>query len=380
MTLPKLFDPLVIGPIEAPNRIAVAPMCQYSAQDGSASDWHRQHWSTLAMSGAGLVMIEMTDVERRGRITHGCLGLYSDNNERAFAGALAAARAVALPGVRFGVQIAHSGRKGSSRRPWEGGAPLAAGEDAWSTCSASAIPFGEGWPEPHALSEAEIDGLVSRFAAAAARAERAGIDLIELHMAHGYLLHQFLSPISNRRRDRFGAAEMRFPLMVAEAVKGAVSGRIALGARITGIDWSEEGLQLDDAVRLGLALKSAGFHYVDVSSGGIHSGIRVPVGPAYQVPFAEKVRRESGLVTRAVGLIVDPRQAEDIVAAGAADQVAIGRAMLDDPRWGWRAARELGVSLPLPPQYARAAPEVWPGAALLRKGAGHRQAGSGPPS
>ncbi len=366
--MPKLFDPLDIGPITVPNRIAVAPMCQYSAWDGCASDWHQHHWSTLGMSGAGLVMIEMTDVERHGRITHGCLGLYSDDNERAFARVLASARAFALPGVKFGVQIAHSGRKGSTRKPWEGGTPLQAGEDPWTTRAPSSIPFNDGWPEPEMLSAEAVERLAQAFGATAARAERAGVDLIELHMAHGYLLHAFLSPIANRRNDAFGGDDrMAFPLMAAAAVKAAVSDRIALGARITGSDWSDEGIKPEEAVRLALELKRLGFHYVDVTSGGIHPRISIPVKPGYQVPFAEKVKSEAGLVTRAVGLIVEPAQAEAIVASGAADQVAIGRGILDNPRWGWHAAERLGAKLDLPPQYARAGAGGWPGAALIRE-------------
>jgi 2,4-dienoyl-CoA reductase-like NADH-dependent reductase (Old Yellow Enzyme family) len=362
----KLLEPLDIGPVRVPNRIAVAPMCQYSAQDGCASDWHRQHWPMLAMSGAGLVMIEATHVARRGRITHGCVGLYSDDNERTFASNLAAARAVALPGVKFGVQIAHSGRKGSSRRPWEGGTALQAGEDPWTTVAPSPIPFNDGWHTPEELSPADIDELVKAFAATAARAVRAGADLIELHMAHGYLLHEFLSPIANKRGDSYGADRFAFPLMAAAAVKAALPERIAIGARITGSDWSDEGLTPDDAVRLAQELKRLGLHYVDVSSGGIHPRITVPVKPGYQAPFAEKVKQEAGLVTRAVGLIADPAQAEEIVASGAADQVAIGRGILDNPRWGWHAAERLGAKLDLPPQYARAASAVWPGSRIAR--------------
>ncbi len=367
LTMTHLFTPLDIGPIQVPNRIAVAPMCQYSAQDGSAADWHQHHWSTLAMSGAGLVMIEMTDVERRGRITHGCLGLYSDDNERAFAQKLAVARAVALPGTKFGVQIAHAGRKGSARRPWEGGTQLGPDEDPWTTSAPSPIAFNDGWREPEELSAGDLDRLVQAFGRTAVRAERAGIDLIELHMAHGYLLHQFLSPLANQRKDAYGGADLlRFPLMVAEAVRSAASARIALGARITGSDWFDGGIEPAQAVTLALELKRVGFHYVDVTSGGIDPKIPVPAKPSYQVPFAEEVRRGSGLVTRAVGLIADPLQAEAILAAGAADQVAIGRGMLDNPRWGWHAAEAFGVKLDIPPQYARAAPAIWPGASLAR--------------
>ena len=357
----RLFEPLEIGPITAPNRIAVAPMCMYSAQDGAAGDWHLHHWPTLAMSGAGLVMIEATAVERRGRITHGCVGLYTDENEHSFARALAAARAAALPGVKFGVQIAHAGRKGSARKPWQGGAALGPGEDPWTAVGPSPLPFNEGWPAPHELEADEIAALAGQFAQAARRAERAGVDLIELHMAHGYLLHSFLSPLSNRRADRYGSDRFAFPLEVVEAVRAAVSGRVALGARITGSDWTAEGIQPADCVALAGELKRLGLHYVDVSSGGVDPRIAISASPGYQVPFARQVREATGLVTRAVGLILDGPQAEEIIASGAADQVAIGRGMLDDPRWGWRAASALGVELPLPPPYARVARKLWSG-------------------
>src|SRR5215217_2273020 len=220
-SVPRLFEPLDIGPVRTPNRIAISPMCQYSAHDGCASDWHLQHLPMLAMSGAGLVMVEMTDVERHGRITHGCLGLYDDDNERALARALAAARAVALPGTRFGIQIAHAGRKGSARKPWEGGQALGPDEEPWPTVAPSPIPFDEGWPVPAELDSKRIARIRTAFAEATRRAVRIGFDVIELHMAHGYLLHQFLSPLANQRTDEWGQV-LRFPLAIAEAIAAEV--------------------------------------------------------------------------------------------------------------------------------------------------------------
>ncbi|TIW20333.1 MAG: oxidoreductase, partial [Mesorhizobium sp.] len=231
----SLFQPITLGGLTFPNRIAVAPMCQYSAEDGSASDWHLYHWMNLAMSGAGMVTVEMTDVERRGRITHGCLGLYSDDNEAAARRTLDAARRVAAPGTKFGTQLAHAGRKASNRKPWEGGGPLAAGEDQWPIVSASAIAYDKGWQVPHALEEDEILQVIERFADAARRAERAGFDFIELHAAHGYLIFQFLSPLSNQRTDRWGGSlenRMRFVLEIARAVRQAVPG-LMIGTRLS---------------------------------------------------------------------------------------------------------------------------------------------------
>jgi 2,4-dienoyl-CoA reductase-like NADH-dependent reductase (Old Yellow Enzyme family) len=365
----QLFSPLDLGPVRLPNRIVVSPMCQYSADDGCMSDWHLQHLMTMAMSGAGLVVVEATAVERIGRITHGDTGLYSDANERAMARALAAARAVALPGTRFGIQIAHAGRKASARRPWEGGTALAADEDAWQTVAPSPLALDEGWPVPAALDEDGIERVRRAFVDAVRRAVRLGFEAIELHMAHGYLLHSFESPVSNRREDRWGGdreRRMAFPLLVARSVREAVPETVALGARITGSDWVDGGLGVEDAVACGAALKSIGLDYVCVSSGGVAPRARIPLGPGYQVPFAAKVKAETGLVTRAVGLIADPHQAEAIVARGDADCVALARAMLDNPRWGWHAAEALGADCPRQPPYERAKPSLWPGAKIAR--------------
>ncbi|HRO12818.1 NADH:flavin oxidoreductase/NADH oxidase [Amaricoccus sp.] len=359
----SLFSPIRIGGLDFPNRIAVAPMCQYSADDGVASDWHLQHWMMLAMSGAGMVTVEMTDVERRGRISHGCHGLYSDACEAGARRALDAARRVAAPGTKFGVQLAHAGRKGSCRRPWEGGGPLPAGEDPWQTVSASAIPYAEGWHVPEALDAEGIERVVAAFAAAARRAERAGFDFIELHSAHGYLLNQFLSPLSNRREDAFGGAlenRLRLPLAVIAAVRDAAPG-LMLGARLSVTEWTEGGITVEEGVAIARAYREAGLAYICASSGGNAPQQKVPTGPGYQVHLAEAVRRGAGIVTRAVGLIDDPRQAEEIVAGGRADMVALGRAFLADPRWVWRAAAALGADFTPPPQYARAAalPRKW---------------------
>ena len=367
--MPHLFTSLELGPLTLANRIAVSPMCQYSAEDGSATDWHLQHLMQLAMSGAGLVVVEATAVERIGRITHGCLGLYSDANEAALARVLGAARKVAVDGTRFGIQLAHAGRKGSCQTPWQGGRPLA--EGAWQTVAPSAVPFTADGPPPTALDEPGLARVLGAFRQAAERAVRLGFDAIELHMAHGYLLHGFISPLSNRRNDAYGGsrdARMRFPLEVARAVRTVVPRGVALGARITGTDWADGGLTPDDAVTSAAALKVAGLDYVCVSGGGAVPQMKIPLGPGYQAPMAAKVRAETGIVTRAVGLIVEPAQAEAIVASGQADFVAMARAFLDNPRWVWHAAERLGARVAYPPQYARAAASLWPGAAMARPG------------
>lgn len=364
-----LFSPLALGPVPLPNRIVVAPMCQYSACDGSATDWHLQHLMQLAISRAGMVVVEATAVERLGRITHGCLGLYTDANEAALARVLDAARRVAAPGTRFAIQIGHAGRKASCQRPFEGGRPLTRGEDPWTTVAPSAVPFTDNGPPPEALDEKGLARVTAAFCQAAERAVRLGFEAIELHGAHGYLLHSFVSPLSNLRRDAYGGSlesRMRFPLEVARAVRAVVPQRLALGARITGTDWADGGLTGDDAVAFAAALKGAGLDYVCVSGGGAVPHVKIPLGPGYQVPFAAKVKAGTGLVTRAVGLIVTPDQAEEIVASGQADCVALARGFLDNPRWVWHAAERLGAAISVPPPYARTSRAAWPGAALVR--------------
>ncbi|MEA2907154.1 MAG: hypothetical protein QOI12_4541 [Alphaproteobacteria bacterium] len=359
-----LFSPIRLANLDLANRIVVSPMCQYSANDGVASDWHMTHLGMLANSGAGLVIAEMTDVERRGRISHGCLGLYSDACEAALARVVDHCRRIGT--AKLGVQLAHAGRKGSARMPWEGrGDGGTAPPDPWQTIAPSAIPFGKNWAAPRAMTQEDIERVREAFATAARRAVKVGFDAIELHMAHGYLLHSFVSPLSNKRNDEYGGAlagRMRFPLEVAQVVRAEVPKGIPLGARITGTDWIEGGLTPDDAVVFATALKGAGLDYVDVSSGAITAEAQRAPTPGFNVPFAEQVKREVAMPTRTVGLIATPKQAEAIVAEGKADMVALARAFLDDPHWGWHAAAALGAEVARPKQYLRAAPKTWPGA------------------
>jgi 2,4-dienoyl-CoA reductase-like NADH-dependent reductase (Old Yellow Enzyme family) len=339
-------------------------MCQYSAHHGSMTDWHVMHLGTYAVSGAGLFVVEATGVTPEGRITHGCTGLYSDDNEAAMARVVKVYRGITKNPI--GIQIGHAGRKASTHPPFKGGKPLGPDESPWQTVAPSAIPFADGWHVPHELSTGEIRSVVDAFVAAAERAKRIGFEVLELHSAHGYLLQQFLSPLSNQRKDEYGRNRMRFPLEVTRAVREVWPTERALGARINGSDWAEGGWQPEDAVAYARELKRAGLDFVCVSSGGTVSHQKIPVIPGYQVPFAERVRHESGIKTRAVGMIADPTQAEDIMASGKADMVAMARAFLDNPRWVWHAAERFNVPLDYPPQYARSRHDAWPGAKLAR--------------
>jgi len=355
-----LFSPYRLAGLELANRIVVSPMCQYSADDGCANDWHLMHLGMLVNSGAALVVVEATHVERHGRITHGCLGLYSDDNEAALARVIAQCRRAGS--AKFGIQLADSGRKGSAQRPWEGGGSLKPDQDPWETIAASPIPFGEGWQTPRQATEADLNRVRDAFVNATRRALRIGFDEIELHMAHGYLLHGFMSPLSNKRTDEYGGSfenRMRFPLSVARAVRAAVPKGMPLGARITGSDWREGGLTPDDAVAVVKALKAEGLDFICVSSGGVAGDIRNPTEPGYNVPIAARVKAETGIATRTVGLIGKPEEAEEVVAKGQADLVSMARSFLDDPHWGWHAAKALGADVPRPPQYARAGPKLW---------------------
>jgi 2,4-dienoyl-CoA reductase-like NADH-dependent reductase (Old Yellow Enzyme family) len=359
-----LFSPYKLAGLELANRIVVSPMCQYSADDGCANDWHLMHLGMLANSGAALVIVEATHVERHGRITHGCLGLYSDDNEAALARVIASARRAGT--AKFGIQIAHSGRKGSAQKPWDGGAALKPDADPWPTIAASPIPFDEGWQTPREVTEADMARVRDAFVSATQRALRIGFDEIELHMAHGYLAHGFMSPISNKRTDQYGGSlenRLRFPLSIARAVRTVVPKGVPLGARITGNDWREGGLTADDAVAISKALKGEGIDFICISSGGVAAGIHNPAEPGYNVPIAARVRKEAGIPTRCVGLIVKPEHAEQIVAKGEADMVSMARCFLDDPHWGWHAAKALGAEVARPVQYARAGPKLWAPAA-----------------
>src|SRR5229473_3602167 len=359
----SLFTTIGLRDLTLANRIVVSPMCQYSADDGSATDWHMQHLGSLAVSGAGLVMIEATAVERAGRITHGCLGLYSDANEAALGRVVAACRR--FGNTALGIQLAHAGRKGSAHRPWEGIRALSREEGAWVTVAPSPIALDEDWPVPRALAAADLDRIEAAFVAAT----RLGLDLVEAHCAHGYLLHEFLSPIANRRGDAYGGSlenRMRFPLRIMAAMRAVWPAEKPLGARITGTDWLPGGFSIEDAVVFARALKAIGCDYVCVSSGGIVPKAPIPVGPGYQLDLAARVRRDAGIVARAVGLLVEAHQAEAVIASGQADMVAMARAFLDDPRWPWHAAEVLGARAAYPPQYERSRPTLWPGAKLAR--------------
>lgn len=353
-----LFAPFTLRDLALANRIVVSPMCQYSAVEGCATDWHLAHWTQLLQSNAALAFVEATAVTAPGRITPGCLGLYDDDCEVALARKLAAARALA-PAIAVGIQLAHAGRKGSRTPPWDGGGALAAGHGAWQTLAPSAIPQQAGDPPPRAMTEDDLATVRAAFVAAAQRARRLGFDAVELHFAHGYLLNEFLSPLANRRDDRYGGAfegRIRFPLEVFAAVRDAWPGGRPLGVRISATDWVDGGWTLEDSIALASRLRAMGCDFIDVSSGGISPRQVVPVGPGYQVPLARAVRAAASMPTIAVGMITDAAQAETIVAAGDADLVALARGMLWDPRWPWHAASALGATVHAPRQYLRAAP------------------------
>jgi len=349
----KLFTPVEMGGVTLPNRIVVSPMCQYSAVDGSAQPWHQVHYGALAMSGAGLLCLEATHVEREGRITQGCLGLYSDENEAALKPVVEWARAW-MPNVKLGIQLAHAGRKASAQRPWKGGGPLTqadAPDLPWTTCSASALPYDPAnkWHTPVALDAAGLKKVKQAFVDATLRSLRLGFDLIELHGAHGYALNQFLSGLSNHRTDAYGGTmekRRRFPLEVFEACRAVWPRDKAMGVRLSCVEWVEGGLTLEDSIETAKQFKALGCDFIDCSSGGNSPGQKIKVEPGYHVPFAAAVRKEAGIKTWAVGIITEPEQAEQVIASGAADCTAHARAFMVDPRWGWNAARALGAELP----------------------------------
>ncbi|MCR6630621.1 MAG: NADH:flavin oxidoreductase/NADH oxidase [Magnetospirillum sp.] len=359
----KLFAPITLAGLTLPNRIVVAPMCQYSAVNGQAQDWHVQHYGAMAASGPGMIVLEATGVAPEGRISPNCLGLYDDATEAALTGLVRKLKSFGHSAIA--VQLAHAGRKGSTAPAWEGGGPTG----NWTNVAPSAEPFDAGWPVPQALDEAGLERLRQAFAGAAQRALRVGFDAIEVHSAHGYLLHQFLSPLANKRTDSYGGSlenRMRFPLEVIKAARAAWPQGKPLGIRISATDWLEGGLTLEESEVYAKAFATTGIDYVCVSSGGVVAKAPIPVGPGYQVHLAETIRKASGLPTRAVGLIATPELAEQVVAEGKADMVAIGRGFLDNPRWVWHAAEKLGVDFPVANQYARATARTWPGARMAR--------------
>ena len=350
----RLFSPFTLRSTTFKNRVFVSPMCQYSSRDGLPTDWHLVHLGSRAVGGAALVTVEATAVSPEGRISPDDSGLWSERHAEAFRPVTSFIKA---QGAVPAVQLAHAGRKASTAVPWEGGLEVPPARGGWTTLAPSAVRFAEGYPLPKEMTEEDIAGAVRRFAAAAAFAASAGFEAVELHFAHGYLVHEFLSPLSNRRTDRWGGSlenRMRLALEIASAARAAWPADKPLFARVSSTDWAEGGWDLPQTVELARRLKAAGVDLIDCSSGGLVSNARVPVGPGYQVPFAEAVRRDADIATAAVGLITEPRQAEEIVASGRADAVFLARQLLRDPYWPLHAARELGDDVPWPKQYLRA--------------------------
>jgi len=354
-----LFSPISLRDLALPNRIMVAPMCQYSAENGEANDWHFTHINTLALSGAAMFCIEATHVEPIGRITPGCLGLWNDATEAALRPILASVRKHSK--IAVAMQLAHAGRKGSSHKPWNGGQQIPLIEGGWQTEGPSDVPHKEGELPPRALDANGLKRIRDAFVDAAKRAMRLGIDAIELHSAHGYLLHQFLSPISNKRADQYGGSlqnRLRYPLEVFDAVRAVVPRNKPVGIKVSATDWVDGGWDIEQTIEFAKELKKRGVDWIDVSSGGVSPKQKIPAAPGYQVPLAQGIKQATGVTTMAVGLITEARQAEEIVASGKADMVALARGMLYDPRWAWHAAADLGGQVEAPPQYWRSQPST----------------------
>jgi 2,4-dienoyl-CoA reductase-like NADH-dependent reductase (Old Yellow Enzyme family) len=349
-----LFTPLAIRDITLRNRIAVSPMCQYSCEDGFATDWHLVHLGSRAVGGAALVIAEASGVEARGRISPGDLGIYKDEH---IANLSRIAAFIKSQGAVAGIQIAHAGRKASTEVPWKGGAAIPESAGGWQPVAPSPIPFREGDTVPAELTKSDIEDIVEAFAAAAERARKAGFDVVEIHGAHGYLIHSFLSPLSNQRADEYGGSfenRARFAIEVARAVRGVWPEKQPLFMRISASDWVEGGWDIEQSVRLSRCLRDVGVDLIDCSSGGLVPYAKIELGPGYQVPFAERIRREAGVMTGAVGLITEPVQADEIIREGRADLILLAREMLRDPYFPLHAAKALGHLVHAPVQYGRA--------------------------
>ncbi len=352
----KLFEPFTLRGVTVRNRVGVSPMCQYSSEDGLMNDWHLVHLGARAVGGAGLVITEAAAVDAIGRITPQDAGIWKDEHIPMLS---RIAACIKSQGAVPGIQLAHAGRKASTRRPWDGGGPLSDGEGGWEPVGPSALSFQEGWRMPHALTVGEIHGVQGKFAEAIGRALTAGFEWFELHAAHGYLAHEFLSPLSNTRADEYGGSfdnRIRFALETAKLLRDALPAHLPLTVRLSCTDWAEGGWTLDESIALSQRLKEMGVDLIDCSSGGSLPHARIAVGPGYQVAFAEAIKQKADIPTAAVGLITEPAQAEEILTAGRADLVLLARASLRDPYWPVHAAHALGEpqALPAPPQYARA--------------------------
>jgi 2,4-dienoyl-CoA reductase-like NADH-dependent reductase (Old Yellow Enzyme family) len=356
-----LFSPIKLGPLELANRIAIAPMCQYSADEGLPTDWHMIHLGHLALSGAAILIIEATAVTPEGRISPDDLGLWSDEHAAALEPIINAMRRHSP--IKIAIQLGHAGRKASSELPWKGGANIPPDHQrGWQTVAPSAVPHAQGETLPQALDADGLRRVKEGFAAAARRADALGLDAIEIHGAHGYLLHQFLSPLSNQRTDEYGGSlenRMRFPLEVFDAIRAEVSPEMVVGMRISATDWVEGGWDLGQSLAFAEALEQRGCQFIHVSSGGLSPLQKIPVGPGYQIEFAARIKQETSMPVIGVGLITEAKQAETIIQTGQADMVALARAMLYDPRWPWHAAAELGASVSAPPQYWRSQPHEY---------------------
>jgi 2,4-dienoyl-CoA reductase-like NADH-dependent reductase (Old Yellow Enzyme family) len=358
MPIAKLFTPFKVGNIDLANRIVIAPMCQYSAEDGCMTDWHVIHLGHLALSGAALLIIEATAVVPEGRITYGDVGLYDDATEAAMARVIESVRR--WSDIPIAIQLAHAGRKASTEIPWKGGAQIAPRDaNGWQTVSSSNLPFSAKDNPPLALDKEGLARVRDGFAAAARRAARLGLAAVQLHGAHGYLLHQFLSPLSNRRTDEYGGSlenRLRFPLEVFDAVRDAFPADRPVTMRVSGTDWVDGGWDIEQTVAFAKALEARGCSAVHVSSGGLDPAQQIPIGPSYQVPLARRVKEAVKMPVVAVGLITDFEQAEAIIGTGDADLIALARAILYDPRWPWHAAAHFGAQVKAPSQYLRSQP------------------------
>ena len=358
--MPHLFEPLPLRSLTLSNRIIVSPMCQYSSLDGFSTDWHFVHLASRAVGGAALIFTEASAVTPDGRISPQDLGIYDDGHVPGLARIV---HFIHGQGSRAGIQIAHAGRKGSTARPWEGGREVPPSAGGWQPVGPTSQPFGPGYPVPRALSASDLVSIVDAFRQAAGRALAAGFDVVEIHAAHGYLIHEFLSPLVNTRTDQYGGSydnRVRLCLEIVETVRAVWPDQLPVFVRVSSTDWKEGGWDIDQCVELARRLRDCGVDVIDCSSGGAVPDAIVPVGPGYQVFFAERIRREAGIATGAVGLITEPKQADAIVRDGRADCVLIARELLRDPYWPLRAARELGHAVPWPPQYLRAAPPSTP--------------------